>query len=58
MLREQKNKIQILSVEEYRAILNDHKSTDEQIEKRLAFLEQFCRGIIRQELTTYVQIRR
>jgi len=40
----------VLTIEEYRAILKDHKSTDEQIKKRIEYIEVLCRGIIRQEL--------
>lgn len=44
----------MVSVEEYRKILNDHTSTDEQIKKRLQYLEGLCRNIIKPELQTYV----
>lgn len=41
---------ELVSVEEYRAILNDRKSTDEQIKKRLTYLEALCRNVIKLEL--------
>ncbi|MEI6553125.1 MAG: hypothetical protein WCO09_01005 [bacterium] len=40
----------LVSVEEYRQILNDFTSPTELIEKRLQYLESFCRNIIRPEL--------
>ena len=42
-----------VSVGEYRKILKDSKSTDEQIERRLVYLEALCRNVIRQELNRY-----
>ena len=45
----------IISVEEYREILADHASSDEQIIKRIEYLESFCRNIIRLELQLYVR---
>lgn len=44
-----------VSVEEYRKILNDYESTEEQIKKRLQFLEAFCENIIKLELENYVR---
>jgi hypothetical protein len=43
----------VLSVNEYREILNDNASTGEQIKQRVQFLEAFCRKIIRLELEKY-----
>jgi hypothetical protein len=40
----------VLSVDEYRKILNDNASTAEQIKRRIRYLEAFCRNIIRLEL--------
>lgn len=40
----------IVSTERYREITGDYTSTDEKILKKLAYLESFCRNIIRQEL--------
>lgn len=40
----------LLSVEDYRQILNDYNTPDTQIQKRLQYLEAFCRNIARQEL--------
>lgn len=47
-----------ISKEEYRKLLNDYKSSDEQIEKRLQYLGSFCRNIIRAELQQYVEKNR
>jgi hypothetical protein len=44
----------LLSIKEYRSILNDHKSTDEQIQKRLQYLEALCRNIIKLEIENAV----
>ena len=44
----------IISIAEYRKILNDHKSSDEQVIKRLKYLEALCRNIIRPEIKTHV----
>ncbi|MDB5188243.1 MAG: hypothetical protein JWO50_763 [Candidatus Kaiserbacteria bacterium] len=43
----------IISIEEYRQLLSDTVSTDEQIKKRIAYLESFCGNIIRNEIHTY-----
>ena len=45
----------MVSIEEYRKLLNDYVSTDEQIKKRLEYLEAFCRSMIKQELQKYVR---
>lgn len=39
-----------VTVEEYRQILDDRTSPDAKIEKRLRYLEAFCRNVIRNEL--------
>lgn len=44
----------MVTVEEYRKILNDQKTSDENITKRLKYLEAFCRNIIKTELQRYV----
>jgi hypothetical protein len=44
----------VISVEEYRKILNDFSSTEEQIKKRLEFLEALCRNVAKLELENYV----
>lgn len=44
----------VVSIEEYREVLDDHESTDEQILRRLAYLEALCRNIARAEIETYV----
>ncbi len=40
----------MISIEEYRKILGDNASSDEQVKQRLQYLEAFCRNIIRVEL--------
>lgn len=44
----------ILSVDEYRKMLSDNQSTDEQILKRIQFIEGLCQKIIKLELEDYV----
>lgn len=44
----------VISIEEYRKILNDFSSTEEQIKKRLEFLEALCRNVAKLELENYV----
>ena len=43
----------MVSIEEYRILLNDQTSTDEQIVARLSYIEKLCREIIREELERY-----
>lgn len=45
----------MISVDEYRKILNDRVSSDEQIVKRLKFLEALCRNLIKGEIEIYVK---
>lgn len=40
------NDVSLTSVREYRDLLKDTTSTEDQIKKRLAYLESFCRNII------------
>jgi len=40
----------MVTIKEYREVLNDFESSDEQINKRLQYLEAFCRNIARLEL--------
>ena len=47
----------MLTIQEYRQILSDQKSTDAQISKRIEYLEALCRNIIRNEIQNYVQIQ-
>ncbi len=44
----------VITTDEYRRLLNDHTSTDEQIAKRIEYIEAFCRNVIRLELERYV----
>lgn len=44
-----------VSVEEYRKILNDKESSDEEIKKRLAYLEAFCFNIVKMEIENICQ---
>jgi len=45
----------MVTVEEYRKVLNDQASSDEQIKNRLKYLEAFCRNIIKIELEKHVR---
>ena len=45
----------VLTVVEYRKLLNDHESTAEQIIQRLEYIESFCRSVIRAELKNYAK---
>lgn len=42
-----------VTVEEYRKLLNDYISSEEQIIKRLQYLEALCRNNIKSELEKY-----
>jgi hypothetical protein len=44
----------VITVPEYRKILDDYTSSDDQIKQRLQYLEAFCRNIIRDDLEKYV----
>lgn len=48
----------IVTIEEYRKLLNDNISSDDLIEKRLKYLEAFCRNIIKSELEKYVETQK
>ncbi len=50
-----KKESSILSIEEYRRLLDDSESTDERIIERLQYIESFCRAIIRTELQNYAK---
>ena len=43
-------KTNIVSIVEYRKLLNDYTNPDELIIKRIEYLESFCRNVIRIEL--------
>jgi hypothetical protein len=45
----------IVSIEEYRKTLNDYESTEEQITRRVEYIESFCRNVIKSELNEYVK---
>ncbi len=47
----------VVSIAEYRKMLKDNKSTDEQILDRLRYLEALCRNVIRDELENYVNTK-
>ncbi|MEK7569017.1 MAG: hypothetical protein AAB497_02805 [Patescibacteria group bacterium] len=50
-----KGETTIVSIERYRTILSDNTSTDEQIVKRLRYLEALCRNVIKSEIKSYVE---
>jgi hypothetical protein len=41
-------------LKDYREIMNDKASTDEQIEKRIEYLDSLCRNIIKEELSKFL----
>lgn len=43
-----------VTVLEYRKMLSDYVSTDEQITKRLQYVEALCRNVVKSELQTYL----
>ncbi len=47
----------MVTIEEYRKILGDYTSTDEQIKKRLVYLQAFCRNIIKVEIESHIKQR-
>lgn len=47
------HKLPVISVREYRNIMNDRISSDVQILRRLQYLESLCRNIIKQELAVF-----
>lgn len=51
---EQKSKSSLVSVQEYRKILNDEISSESQILERLNYLEALCRNVAKSEIETYV----
>lgn len=46
---------EILSIREYREIVDDHRSPDNQVRERLKYLEAFCRNIITNEINGYIK---
>lgn len=48
----------VFSVAEYRKLLKDRESTDEQIRKRIEYLELLCRDVIGFELQMYAKNQR
>lgn len=45
----------MVTVEEYRKILNDQVSSEDVIKRRIAYLEAYCRSVARVELEAYVK---
>lgn len=45
----------MISVQEYRNILNDHVTTDEMIRDRISYLEALCRNVIQSEIKNHVK---
>ena len=43
-----------VSINDYRKIMGDKISTDKQIEKRIQYLDTFCRNIIKEELSKFL----
>lgn len=44
----------VITVEECRKILNDFSSTEEEIKKRIEYIEALCRNMAKLELENYV----
>ncbi len=42
-----------VSIEEYRKITNDYKTSDEKVLQKLFYLEALCKNIIRNELENF-----
>lgn len=45
----------MVTIAEYRKVLNDQRSSDEQIKQRLEYLEALLRNVIQSELAAYAQ---
>lgn len=45
----------MVTIEEYRKILNDYKSSEEQIEAKINFITKICQNIIRDEINAYAR---
>lgn len=45
----------MLSVAEYRKMLNDYVSSEENIKQRINYIEAFCRRIIKNEIQGYAK---
>lgn len=45
----------MISVSEYRKITGDNETSIEKIEKRIKYIETFCRKIINSELENYAK---
>lgn len=45
----------IIPISKYRKLLGDAISSEELVLKRLQYLEEFCRNLIRQELRSYAK---
>ncbi len=47
--------VTVITIEEYRKMLNDYESPDEQIVKRLQYIEALSRNIVGFELENYAR---
>lgn len=45
----------MVTIEDYRKVLKDDKSSDEQITEKIQYLKSFCKNIIRSEIENYVR---
>lgn len=48
----------IVGIQKYRDLLSDTTSTDEQIIKRLQYIEALCRNVIRREIKNHVESKK
>ncbi|MFA5996950.1 MAG: hypothetical protein WC791_00515 [Candidatus Paceibacterota bacterium] len=45
----------IVGIQKYRELLSDDVSSDEQIIKRLQYIEALCRNVVRNELHSFIK---
>ena len=45
----------MVTVEEYKKILNDYKTSDELIKRRIEYITALCRNVARNEINIYVK---
>lgn len=46
-------KLPVVTIEDYRTLMHDQVSSDQQILKRLRYLESLCKNVIREELSKF-----
>lgn len=43
----------MITVKRYREVMNDYSTSDDEIKKKIEYIKNFCRGIIKLELNKY-----